>query len=111
MDTIQEKNNNFVVLKLRGKLDAAAVNGLKNHIKSMIKESNTKIILDMGSVDFIDSSGLGCLVACFRSVVKVEGDMKISCLQDQVRSLFELTRLHRLFDIFEDSASAAKSFS
>ena len=64
---------------------------------------------NMAEVDFIDSSGLGSLVSCLRLVNKEDGNIRLSSLQGQIRSLIELTRLHRVFQIFDDCDAAVKS--
>ena len=110
MEILEEKIGEVQVLRLKGRLDAPSAKDFKDKINSLVKEENVKFVIDMGAVDFIDSSGLGSLVASLRSVNKSGGDIKISALQNQVRAIFELTRLHRVFGIYEDSRAAAMSF-
>lgn len=110
MEMHEEVCNAVTVLSLKGRLDASATRDIKDKVKLLSGDKPLNLVIDMDGVDFIDSSGLGILVASLRTVNKKGGDIKISSLQDQVRSIFELTRLHRLFEIFDDSASAAKSF-
>jgi anti-sigma B factor antagonist len=110
MEILEERSDNIVVLKLSGRLDATTAKDVKERVGEIIKNNNVNLVIDMGGVDFIDSSGLGVLVASLRSVNKVGGDIKIAALQDQVRAIFELTRLHRLFEIFDDSSTAVESF-
>ena len=93
-----------------GRLDAAAVKLVKENVGTLVKKHITTIVMDMSDVDFIDSSGLGCLVSCLRLVNKEKGDIKLASLQDQIRSLLELTRLHRVFQIYENRESAINSF-
>ncbi len=110
MEILEAKINDVEVLKLKGRLDASSAKDFKDKINSLVKEKCIKVIIDMGAVDFIDSSGLGSLVASLRSVNKSGGDIKICSLQNKVRAIFELTRLHRVFGIYEDSNAAATSF-
>jgi anti-sigma B factor antagonist len=110
MEIREEKVNDVEVLKLEGRLDASSAKDIKEKVNLLAKENRVKIVIDMGGIDFIDSSGLGSLVSSLRSVNKSGGDIKISALQDQVRAIFELTRLHRIFGIYDDSDAAAKSF-
>ena len=110
MEIQEEKINDVDVLKLEGRLDASSAKDIKEKVDSLTKENRVNLVIDMGAVDFIDSSGLGSLVSSLRSVNKLGGDIKISALQDQVRAIFELTRLHRIFGIYEESDAAAKSF-
>ncbi len=110
MEILEEKINGVEVLNLSGRLDASSAKDFKEKVGSLAKEKRVNLVIDMGAIDFIDSSGLGSLVASLRSVNKVGGDIKIASLQDPVRSIFEITRLHRIFEIFDDSFTAAKSF-
>jgi len=107
MEIREERINDVEVLKLEGRLDASSAKDIKEKVASLTKEN---LVIDMEGIDFIDSSGLGSLVSSLRSVNKLGGDIKISALQDQVRAIFELTRLHRIFGIYDDSDAAAMSF-
>lgn len=98
------------ILGLTGRLDAAAVKILKGNVGSLVKKDIKSIVMDMNNVDFIDSSGLGSLVSCLRLVNKENGDIRLARLQNQIRNLIELTRLHRVFQIFDDCKSAVNSF-
>lgn len=110
MDITENTLNTVVVLEFSGRLDASAVKDCKVKVKELVDSKNINIVIDLKDVNFIDSSGLGILVASLRTVNKVGGDIKIASIQEQVRSIFELTRLHRIFEIFDESSSAAKSF-
>ena len=110
MEILEEKINGVEVLNLTGRLDVSSAKDFKEKVGSLAKEKRVNLVIDMGAIDFIDSSGLGSLVASLRSANKLGGDIKIVSLQDQVRSIFEITRLHRIFEIFDDSFTAAKSF-
>jgi anti-sigma B factor antagonist len=108
---LQEKTVGEVdVLVLNGRLDASCAKEVKDKVRELTKQHRVKLVIDMAGVDFIDSSGLGSLVASLRSVNKNGGEIKVAALQDQVRAIFELTRLHRIFDIFDNFEDAAKSF-
>ncbi len=110
MEIGHETINDVEVLKLDGRLDASSAKDIKEMVGSLSRKNRVKLVIDMGGVAFIDSSGLGSLVSSLRTVNKLGGDIKISALQDQVRAIFELTRLHRIFGIYDDSTAAAMSF-
>jgi anti-sigma B factor antagonist len=110
MEIVQEQVNGADVLRLEGRLDASSAKEIKDRISDLAKNKRVNLVVDMAGINFIDSSGLGSLVASLRSVNKLGGDIRIASLQDQVRAIFELTRLHRIFEIFDDSLTAAKSF-
>ena len=110
MKLTEEIINQTGVLKLVGRLDAAAVKLVKENVETLVTKHITTIVMDMSDVDFIDSSGLGCLVSCMRLASKENGDIKLASLQEQIRSLLELTRLHRVFQIYDNRESAINSF-
>ncbi len=106
----EEKLNNVVVLNLEGRLDASTTTSVKGKIDTVIEDKVHNLVIDMSEISFIDSSGLGTLVASLRAINKAGGDMKISSLQGQVRCVIELTRLHHLFEIYDDCELAVDSF-
>ena len=110
MEILEERIDSIDVLKLEGRLDASSGKDIKEKVSALAKEKRVNLVIDIGAIDFIDRSGLGSLVASLRSVNKLGGDIKIASLQNPVRAIFELTRLHRIFEIFDDSTAAAKSF-
>lgn len=99
------------ILRLKGRLDSASAADFKERIKDSIKKGHVWVLVDMEDVDFVDSSGLGSLVACLRSLKKAGGDLKVAVLQDRVRAVFELIRLHTVFEIFDSTESAVRSFA
>ncbi len=110
MDITERRIEDMDLLKLSGRLDAASAKKLKERVDALVKENRVKLIFHMGGVDFIDSSGLGSLVSSLRAVNERKGDVKVVALQKQVRTIFELTRLHRIFGVFDDVEAARKSF-
>lgn len=110
MEIIEKTKGNVVVIKPEGRLDASTTTSVKNRIDAVIDDKVRYLVIDMGGISFIDSSGLGTLVASLRTINKAGGDMKISSLQDQVRSVIELTRLHHLFEIYDECELAVNSF-
>ncbi len=83
---------------------------LKEELLEKIEEGNRNVIVDLSSSDFVDSSFLGALVAGLKKATMKSGDLKIVGLQAPVRAMFELTRLYRIFDIFDTQEEAINSF-
>ena len=67
------------------------------------------VVVDLSEVDFLDSAGLGVLVALLKRVLERGGDMKIAGLQKRVRMVFEITRAFKVFDIFDSAAAACEA--
>lgn len=107
----EENDNDVSVIELNGRLDAGSAKSVLAGIKELVKRNRLKIILDMSGVEFIDSAGVGILLASYRAVDAKGGALKICAIQNQVESIFSLTRLSEFFEVFSDRASAEKDFS
>ncbi len=92
------------------RMDAHNSGDLKEKMLQLFDEGKCSLVIDLSAVRFIDSSGLGALVSGFKNASAREGNLKLCCLQPQVRSMFELTRLHRVFEIFTNQDEALNSF-
>ena len=69
-----------------------------------------KAVIDLSMVGFVDSAGLGALLSCLRKINESGGDLKLAGMQKTVRALFELVRMHKVFDIFNTREEAVASF-
>ncbi len=98
------------MLALEGRLDASSAKQLKTEVQELTGAGRVNMVVDLEAIDFLDSSGLGSLVAALRSVNKLNGDIKLASLQEPVRVIIELTRLHRVFEIFGNATDAVESF-
>ena len=90
-------------------LDVNNVKDFKEAIAPHLADSR-KILLDLGSLEFLDSSGLGAFLSCLRQVNGAGGEMKIFGVSRPVRTLFELVRMHRLLDIFNTREEALRAY-
>jgi anti-sigma B factor antagonist len=97
-----------VINEKRATVDFSAE--LKEDLIHKIEEENKNVIVDLGLAEFVDSSFLGTLVAGLKKATMKSGDLKIVGLQPPVRAMFELTRLYRIFDIFDTVDDALNSF-
>ena len=105
-----EKLEHVIIAHLEGQtLDASNAKNLKSEITPLIS-ANARLILDLGSLKFVDSSGLGALLSCLRQLNAVGGDLKLYGLNKPVRALFELVRMHRVFEIFNTQEEALRSY-
>lgn len=101
----------MIIVELKEeRLDAHNSNEFKSQMLSLFEGGKNNMVIDLKGVRFIDSSGLGALVSGFKNATARNGSLKLCGLQAQVKSMFELTRLHRVFEIFPDAAAAAASF-
>lgn len=107
---IEKKNEVVIIYVKEERLDAHNSGDLKSEMQRIFEEGNKNILVDLQEVRFIDSSGLGALVSGFKNAISHHGNLKLSTLQTQVKSMFELTRLHRVFEIFGSTAEALENF-
>lgn len=105
-----EKQNDVAILKVSGNLDADSVAQFKKTANQLVEEGQTRLVMDCQTLHFIDSMGLGAMISLLRKVRIHQGDLKVSNVNPEVRSVFEITRLHRLFDILPDWQSACEKF-
>ena len=102
MNLKTESNGGSVIIFVREeRLDAHNSGELKTEMNRLFDAGSINLIIDLKEARFIDSSGLGVLVSGFKNASTRQGSIKLSGLQTQVKSMFELTRLHRVFDIFQ----------
>src|ERR1019366_9149306 len=78
-------------------LDASNAPEFKRGIAPVL-QANTKLVLDLSRLRFVDSSGLGAMLSCLRQLTAKNGDLKLCCMSKQVRAAFELVLMHRIFD-------------
>jgi anti-sigma B factor antagonist len=98
-----EKINSFSVLTIQDeRIDAHNSGELKTHLLQMIEEGEKHIIIQLEHVRFIDSSGLGALLSGNKHIIAKSGRLALTNIQQQVLSMFELTRLNRVFEIYAD---------
>ena len=84
---------------------------LRDTIRDLIGKGQKKILLNLGDVTYIDSSGIGELVSAFTAVRREGGELKLLNLTKKVHDLLQITKLYTVFDIKDDEAVAIKSFT
>jgi anti-sigma B factor antagonist len=84
---------------------------LRKTIRALLDEDRTQLLLSLGDVDYIDSSGIGELVSAFTAVKSRGGDMKLLNLTKKVRDLLQITKLFTVFEVFTDENTALRSYN
>ncbi|HEV7681101.1 MAG TPA: STAS domain-containing protein [Pyrinomonadaceae bacterium] len=108
----QRRQADVTILDLKGKLRVGGnAVALHRSVRSLILEKNTQIILNLAGVTFIDSCGLGELVASQVSVENKAGAIKLIGLTEQLRELLRATRLLAVFDTYANEVEAIQSFA
>jgi len=92
------------IIEFSGILDGTRTQELRDRINQAIEQGAKTILVDLTEVTFMDSSGLGALVTALREVRAIGGKLCICSVNEQVRILFELTSMDRVFEIFRDQS-------
>lgn len=110
MNLVPQASSQATLVTLAGRLDTNSVGRFKTAITELAEQGAVLFVIDFSQLRFLDSSGLGALVSLLRLLAQKNGDIKLACLSPEVKSLFMLTRLNRVFDIFESVQSALAAF-
>lgn len=103
----EEHSADVGILNIEGDIDIYNTSDLKRTVNELIDGANKKhIIFNLGGVPYIDSSGIGALIATLTKLKKSGGTLKIVNPQDSVRKVFELTKMTSFFDIFDKMEDA-----
>jgi anti-sigma B factor antagonist len=83
----------------------------RNTVRDLAANGHRKVVLNLASLSYVDSCGVGELVAFYTSLAKQGGSVKLLNPTNRVRNLIQLTGLHAVFQIFDDESAAVRSFS
>ena len=100
------------LIQVSSALTAATVDTFREQLSNwQSAEPEVKnYVIDLKQVDFMDSAGLGTLIAVLKRITERGGDMKIACLQKKPRMVFEITRAYKVFEIYDTVDEALKLF-
>lgn len=109
---IKEKiTGDVVVLKFKGSLMGEPdTTKIRQKIHSLVNDELRKVVIDMGGVKWINSAGLGSLIAGLTTLRNVGGDLRLANVADKVESLFMITQLVKVFKSYETAHRAVASF-
>lgn len=103
-----EKIRDVVVVRLDGEINMTNSNELRERFMMLLKEGQIKILINFEKVSFIDSSGIATLIEMFRNLGKVGGRLCLCNVNKKIVSVLEITKVHKLFTIFETREDALK---
>jgi anti-sigma B factor antagonist len=111
MINIEKKEKIDVVTFSVNKIDALNADEIRKGIDKLFEVPNSKVIIDLSGIDYIDSSGFGCFLSIMRTGRNNYGLLKFSNPQPRVMELFETLHLHKVFQIYHDIDSCLRSFN
>ncbi len=110
LDIAESAREEVVILTLKGRLTLGESNIVRERIAQLAAAGKKNVVVDLGGVDYIDSTGLGILVICFTSLKKVGGALKLVNPNKRNVELLLLTKLHTVFEVFVEVQDAVNSF-
>ena len=111
MKSITRQVNGITIVDLSGRItlgEGSVV--LRDMVRDLVTKGQRKILLNLGDVTYIDSSGIGELVSAFTTVRNQGGELKLLNLTKKVHDLLQITKLYTVFDVKDDEAAAVAAF-
>ena len=111
LDLKERQAGDVTILDLTGEVrigDSSVA--LRNSVRNLADQGKTKLLLNLAGVKYIDSSGIGELIANYTTVSRQGGQLKLLNLTDKIQNLLVITKLLTVFDSFDNEAEALKSF-
>ncbi len=82
----------------------------RDTIRDLVSKGEKKLVLNLGNVTYIDSSGIGELVSAFTTVTNQGGQLKLLNLTKRIQDLLQITKLYTVFEVYDDESAAVRSF-
>jgi anti-sigma B factor antagonist len=112
MNLIQRDVQGVAVLDLVGKLTSSeGVGKLGGRVATLVADGQTQVVLNLGQLSYMDSSGLGEMVSCYSRMQKAGGAIKLAQTTTRIQDLLAITRLVTVFDSYDTEALALASFA
>ena len=110
LDIAESAREEIAILTLKGRLTLGESNLIREKVTQLAASGLSKVVVDLTAVDYIDSTGLGILVICFTSLKKQGGALKLVNPNKRNVELLLLTKLHTVFEVFNEVQDAVNSF-
>jgi anti-sigma B factor antagonist len=110
LDIRESSREGVDILSLKGRLTVGEASAVREKVSAVAAAGHVNVVLNLGDVEYIDSTGLGALVICFTSLKKAAGALKLVNPNKRNVELLLLTKLHTIFEVFNDEQDAVNSF-
>jgi anti-sigma B factor antagonist len=112
LNITERQSGDITILDLSGKVTIGEGSvALRNTIRRLLGEGKKKILLNLGQVGYVDSSGIGELVSSFSAVNRESGSLKLLNLTQKIQDLLAITKLLTVFDVYDSESEAVSNFS
>jgi anti-sigma B factor antagonist len=103
---------NAVVIELKGKLVGGPLSSeISNTLYGLLDKGKKNVVVDLGDLGFVNSSGLGILISGLTSMRKNGGDLKLANVSNKIEGLLSITKLNQIFEQFDSVDEAVKSYN
>ena len=112
IDFSTRQSDGITIVDLKGRITLGEGSvTLRDMVHNLLSKGQKRILLNLGDVNYIDSSGIGELVSAFTAAKKQDGEVKLLNLTKRIHDLLQVTKLYTVFDVKDDEALAVESFS
>ncbi len=111
MEISTEDRNNVTVVRISGKINVPEAQELMNFIEKLIDDGQHQLVIDFSEIKYIGSLGVGVLATLLRKIIQVGGSMKLVSLNLFVKKIFTVTKLDKIFEIYETLDECMTSYS
>jgi len=112
IDFSTRSSDGITIVDLKGRITLGeGTVTVRDTVHDLLSKGQNRILLNLGDVNYIDSSGIGELVSAFTAAKKQGGDLKLLNLTKKIHDLLQITKLYTVFDVKDDEEMAVKSFS
>jgi anti-anti-sigma factor len=102
MINIEKKDKIDIITFSIDKINALITDDIRNEISKLFENANSKVVIDLKGVQYIDSSGFGCFLSIMKAARNNYGSLKFSCPEPAVMEVFKTLHLNTVFEIFDD---------
>jgi len=106
-----QKMNDIALCIIVGEININNSPELRKAFDELISADEKKVVVDFSGVPYADSSGLATLIEMFQRLQKIDGHLKLSHLDQKVKNIFEITKLTKLFEIYDTKQQAIEDFA
>ena len=110
MKISQDQKNDIMICAIEGEINLNTSPELRKAFEDFVNKNVKKVVVDFSGVPYIDSSGLATLIELFQRLKKINGKLRICDMSEKVKNVFEITKLHKLFEIYDNQDMALEGF-
>lgn len=108
---VEAARTGATIVRLDGRLDLVTAGEARQRMVDAVEGGQKRLVVDMGNVDFVDSSGLGAIVGVLKAARQAGGDLRIACPTSQFRAILELTMLDRVLRPYDTVEEALAGYA